>query len=47
MFNIVGDSIQIWDLICKKKVCSGLYFEKNFRQEKIIFCGKDIIGRFK
>lgn len=47
MFNTAGDSIQTWDPTCKKKVCSGLHFEKNPRQEKIILCGKDTTGRPK
>lgn len=33
--------------IAFQKVWSGLHFEKNPRQEKIILCGKDTTGRPK
>lgn len=38
-------ALETWDPTCKKKVCSGLHFEKNPIWGKIILCGKDTTGR--
>lgn len=47
MFKQQENAFQTWDPNCKKKVYSGLQFEKNPRWEKIMLCGKYTTGRPK